>query len=178
MSIIDSRGVYSKRLNVIDTSARWLYFFNGYPIWYVVWLYQLSLCPPKRVTSWFECESLMHNWTIFSKSVPMAPRLEAVQQESQHTLRVVHWRNQWVYMLGAQRWSQALPQACLTQALNPDILPKVGFTLFHLYPCLHQQTLGALPGSTVVLIDGIVIHSTYSVCRNIYELRSAPVVLL
>ncbi len=43
---------------------------------------------------------------------------------------------------------------------------------------LHQQTLGALPDSTVVLIDGIVIHSTYSVCRNIYELRSAPVVLL
>ncbi len=42
----------------------------------------------------------------------------------------------------------------------------------------HQQTLGALPGSTVVLIDGIVIHSTYSVCRNVYELRSAPVVLL
>ncbi len=43
---------------------------------------------------------------------------------------------------------------------------------------LHQQTLGALPGSTVVLIDGIVIHSTYSVCRNVYELCSAPVVLL
>ena len=43
---------------------------------------------------------------------------------------------------------------------------------------LHQQTLGALPDSTVVLIDVIVIHSTYSVCRNIYELRSAPVVLL
>ncbi len=43
---------------------------------------------------------------------------------------------------------------------------------------LHQQTLGALPGSTVVLIDGIVIHSTYSVCRNIYELHSASVVLL
>ena len=42
----------------------------------------------------------------------------------------------------------------------------------------HQQTLGALPDSTVVLIDGIVIHSTYSVCRNIYELCSAPVVLL
>ncbi len=42
----------------------------------------------------------------------------------------------------------------------------------------HQQTLGALPGSTVVLIDGIVIHSTYSVCRNIYKLHSAPVVLL
>ncbi len=43
---------------------------------------------------------------------------------------------------------------------------------------LHQQTLGALPDSTVVLIDGIVIHSTHSVCRNVYELRSAPVVLL
>ncbi len=43
---------------------------------------------------------------------------------------------------------------------------------------VHQQTLGALPGSTVVPIDGIVIHSTYSVCRNVYELRSAPVVLL
>ena len=42
----------------------------------------------------------------------------------------------------------------------------------------HQQTLGALPDSTVVLIDGIVIHSTYSVCRNIYELHSASVVLL
>ena len=25
---------------------------------------------------------------------------------------------------------------------------------------MHQQTLGALPDSTVVLIDGIVIHST------------------
>src|SRR6266702_1485591 len=46
------------------------------------------------------------------------------------------------------------------------------------YHHIHQQTLGALPGSTVVLIDGIVIHSTYSVCRNVYELRSAPVVLL
>src|SRR6266702_14723 len=42
----------------------------------------------------------------------------------------------------------------------------------------HQQTLGALPDSTVVLIDGIVIHSTYSVCRNVYELCCAPVVLL
>ncbi len=42
----------------------------------------------------------------------------------------------------------------------------------------HQQTLGALPDSTVVLIDGIVIHSTHSVCRNVYELHSAPVVLL
>ncbi len=30
----------------------------------------------------------------------------------------------------------------------------------------HQQTLGALPDSTVVLIDGIVIHSTYSVVET------------
>ncbi len=55
------------------------------------------------------------------------------------------------------------------QSPNTGLLSVIG---------AHQQTLGALPGSTVVLIDGIVIHSTYSVCRNVYELRSAPVVLL
>ncbi len=65
----------------------------------------------------------------------------------------------------------------------PTLCYDFGHSLFFYYLSLtlsliHQQTLGALPGSTVVPIDGIVIHSTYSVCRNVYELRSAPVVLL
>ena len=64
----------------------------------------------------------------------------------------------------------ALPLAC---GIAREEGTRGALSLLH-----HQQTLGALPDSTVVLIDGIVIHSTHSVCRNVYELRSAPVVLL
>jgi len=74
----------------------------------------------------------------------------------------------------------ALPQGMLhaliaESGLSLDLLSCESCTVLFL---AHQQTLGALPGSTVVLIDGIVIHSTHSVCRNVYELHSAPVVLL